>query len=208
MKLKACHRCGLVHRMPEGCSPTVLNYSESRIRNRIVICNRCHAPLIRTLSPAVMRTRVAALTISSLALFPPAVLLPIVEVEQLGHHHRSSLLGGILELFQLGEWRIGCIIFLFSIVFPLAKLLILLELSCLQFLQSKQRMLAYRCMEHAGKWSMLDVMLLAILVMWIKLQGLVAFQFGPAIFAFALSVSIGLFAAISFDPHALWDEMP
>lgn len=155
-----------------------------------------------------MRSRVAALTISSLALFPPAILLPIVEIEKLGHHHQSSLLSGIRDLFQVGEWRIGIIIFVFSILFPLAKLLILLELSWVQILTSNQRSLAYRWMERVGKWSMLDVLLLAILVMWIKLQGLVAFQFGPAIFAFALCVVMSLLAALALDPHALWEEMP
>lgn len=153
-----------------------------------------------------MRARVAALTLSSLALLPPAVLLPIVEIEKLGHYHKSSLLGGIGELFRAGEWGIGTVIFLFSILFPTIKLLILLDLSLVQFLKSKQRSIAYRWMEWAGRWSMLDVLLLAILVMWIKLQGVVSFQFGPAIVAFTLCVSFSLLAAIAFDPHALWDE--
>jgi paraquat-inducible protein A len=153
-----------------------------------------------------MRTRVAALALSSLALFPPAVFLPIVAIEKLGHHHQSSLLGGIGELFRAGEWSVGILILLFSILFPLTKLLILLDLSWVQLLGSKQRAVAYRWMEWAGKWSMLDVLLLAILVMWIKLQGLVAFQFGPAIFAFALCVAMSLLAAMVLDPHALWEE--
>ncbi|WP_146676304.1 paraquat-inducible protein A [Pirellula sp. SH-Sr6A] len=208
MKLKACHCCGLVHRMPEASSDCGIPGSEARNRNRVASCRRCHAPLNQNVSPAAMRSRVAALTISSLALFPPAILLPIVEIEKLGHHHQSSLLSGIRDLFQVGEWRIGIIIFVFSILFPLAKLLILLELSWVQILTSNQRSLAYRWMERVGKWSMLDVLLLAILVMWIKLQGLVAFQFGPAIFAFALCVIMSLLAALALDPHALWEEIP
>jgi paraquat-inducible protein A len=192
--------------MPEASSDGGIRSVGVRIP--VASCRRCHTPLNQTASPAAMRSRVAALTISSLVLFPPAILLPIVEIEKLGHHHQSSLLGGIRDLFQVGEWRIGVIIFLFSILFPLTKLLILLELTWVQFLNSNQRSIAYRWMEHAGKWSMLDVLLLAILVMWIKLQGLVAFQFGPAIFAFTLCVAMSLLAALVLDPRALWDEIP
>ncbi len=109
-------------------------------------------------------------------------------------------------MFRAGEWGIGVIIFLFSVLFPAIKLLILLDLSFIQFLKSKQRSLAHRWMEWVGRWSMLDVLLLAILVMWIKLQGVVSFQFGPAIIAFALCVAFSLLAAMVLDPHALWEE--
>jgi paraquat-inducible protein A len=61
-------------------------------------------------------------------------------------------------------------------------------------------------MEQIGKWSMMDVMLLALLVMMIKLSDLVQFQFGPAVVAFALCVAMSMIAAICFDPHAIWEN--
>jgi paraquat-inducible protein A len=206
MKLKACHCCGLVHRLREAPSVTEDMPTGNGHYQRVYACRRCHTKLLGSNSPQAMRARVASLTLSSIALLPPAVLLPIVEIEKLGHHHKSSLLGGIRELFQAGEWGIGVVIFLFSILFPVIKLLILLDLSFVQFLKPKQRSIAHRWMEWAGKWSMLDVLLLAILVMWIKLQGVVSFQFGPAIVAFSLCVVFSLLAAMALDPHALWDE--
>ncbi|MBU6173999.1 MAG: paraquat-inducible protein A [Planctomycetes bacterium] len=194
MNLASCHCCGLIHRIPE--------YDPGSR----VICTRCGSSFAAKRDSFKMRSRVAALTLSSLALFPAAVLLPIVEVQRLGHHHRSSILGGIWELFAHGSIFIGSVILLFSIVFPLAKLIALLELSWLGALGKKHRAWTYRWMELAGKWSMMDVMLLALLVMFIKLSGLVEFHFGPAVVAFTACVALSLLAALAFDPHGIWES--
>ena len=96
--------------------------------------------------------------------------------------------------------------FLFSIVFPLTKIVLLLELSFLELLHRKHKAFTLRLMEHLGKWSMMDVMLLAILVMLVKLGDMVEFHFGPAIVAFVLCVGMSMIASITFDPHAIWEE--
>jgi paraquat-inducible protein A len=61
-------------------------------------------------------------------------------------------------------------------------------------------------MEHMGRWSMMDVMLLAFLVMLVKLGNIVQFHFGPAVIAFVLCVAMSMIASISFDPHAIWED--
>jgi paraquat-inducible protein A len=152
-----------------------------------------------------MRSKVSAFSISALALFPSAILLPIIKIERLGHHHQTSVLGGIWELAMTGNVFIAGIVFLFSIVFPLFKLLALIELTWLELFSRRHRAIAYRMMEWAGKWSMMDVMLLALLVMSVKLSGLIEFHFGPAVFSFFACVCFSLLATISFDPHALWE---
>lgn len=63
-----------------------------------------------------------------------------------------------------------------------------------------------RLMEQLGKWSMMDVMLLAFLVMLVKLGNLVTFEFGPAVIAFVACVSMSMLASLSFDPHAIWED--
>jgi paraquat-inducible protein A len=60
-------------------------------------------------------------------------------------------------------------------------------------------------MEQLGKWSMMDVMLLAFLVMLVKLGDMVEFHLGPAVIAFVLCVAMSMLASISFDPHLIWD---
>ncbi len=95
---------------------------------------------------------------------------------------------------------------LFSVVFPLTKIVLLLELSLLEFLHRRHKAATLRVMEHVGKWSMMDVMLLAFLVMLVKLGNLVEFHFGPAVVAFVLCVVMSMVASISFDPHAIWED--
>jgi uncharacterized paraquat-inducible protein A len=98
------------------------------------------------------------------------------------------------------------VVFLFSIIFPLTKIVLLLELSLLELLHRKHKAFTLRLMEHLGKWSMMDVMLLAFLVMLVKLGDMVEFHFGPAIIAFVLCVAMSMIASITFDPHAIWEE--
>jgi paraquat-inducible protein A len=135
------------------------------------------------------------------------VLCPILEIEKLGVRQQSSVLGGIIDLLKHGSWFVGGVILLFSIVFPLTKILLLLELSLLEFLHRRHKARTLRLMEHVGKWSMMDVMLLALLVMLVKLGNLVEFHFGPAVLAFVLCVAMSMVASLTFDPHAIWDDI-
>ncbi len=192
--LKSCHCCGLIHQVPTLGS------------NQRAHCTRCHRVIDRPRGFAYSQGMTAACVVAAMALFPAAILLPILDIERLGHHHRSSLVDGILDLFHHGNYVIGLVILVFSIVLPLAKLILLLELSWLCTLNRHQRAWTYRWMEQIGKWSMMDVLLLAFLVMLIKLSGILQFHFGPAVVAFAMCVCFSILASISFDPHAIWDS--
>ncbi len=150
-------------------------------------------------------SRTAAAALGALILFWPAILMPILEVEKLGIRSRSSILSGIIELFQHESYFVGGIVFLFSILFPLTKIVMLFELSMLNVLHQRRKLFTLRVMELLGKWSMMDVMLLAFLVMLVKLGDLVEFHFGPAIFAFVGCVSMSMLASICFDPHSIWE---
>lgn len=190
---KACHCCGLVQVVPKHSDEFV------------VVCARCETPIASKSCRESMRSKVSAFSVAALALYPSAILLPIMKIERLGHHHESSVLGGIWELATTGNLFIAGIIFVFSILFPLFKLLALVELTWLELFSTRHRALTYRMMEWAGKWSMMDVMLIAFLVMSVKLSGLIEFQFGLAVFSFFACVCFSLLATIAFDPHALWE---
>lgn len=150
--------------------------------------------------------RTAAAATGAFLLFWPAILLPILRIEQLGMTHSSSILGGTMELFRHGSWFVATVVFLFSIVLPLTKIALLLELSVLDILHQRHKAFTLRLMEHVGKWSMMDVMLLAFMVMLVKLGDLVEFHFGPAVIAFTLCVAMSMLASIVFDPHAIWED--
>ena len=139
-------------------------------------------------------------------MFWPAILLPILEIEQLGLKSKSSILTGTIDLFYHGNYFVGFVVFLFSIIFPLTKIVLLLELSLLELLHRKHKAFTLRLMEQLGKWSMMDVMLLAFLVMLVKLGDMVEFHFGPAIIAFVLCVAMSMIASLTFDPHAIWEQ--
>ena len=124
----------------------------------------------------------------------------------MGIRTQSSILGGSIDLIKHGSWFVGGIVLLFSIVFPLTKIVLLLELSLLEFLHRRHKAATLRLMEHMGRWSMMDVMLLAFMVMLVKLGDLVTFHFGPAVFAFVLCVTMSMIASLSFDPHAIWED--
>ena len=142
----------------------------------------------------------------ALALYFPAISLPILEIERLGHRNHSSLLTGTWDLLTHGNWFVGTVVFIFSIVLPIVKILLLLDLSLLQWTGKQHRAMTYRTMELAGRWSMMDVLLLALLVMLVKVGNLINFHVGTAVWAFAGCVVLSLLASACFDPHAIWLE--
>lgn len=195
MRLRACHCCGLVHRVPH------LGQGEDA---RCVRCLSVVDAADRSGEQSAARCLAAA--IGALLLYFPAILLPILKINKLGHHHEASLLGGTIDLLREGNWFVGGIVFAFSIVIPLIKILALIELSWISLMGRAHRAWTYHAVEWAGRWSMMDVLLLALLVTLIKLGDLVQFSFGPAVMAFVLCVVMNLVASTMFDPHAIWDE--
>jgi paraquat-inducible protein A len=190
--LKACHCCGQIHRLPQLSA------------GQAAACIRCGVHLRTVHERTASRTAAAAM--AAFILYWPAILLPILKIEKFGQHHESSLLGGTFELLRHGSWFVGLVVLLFSIVFPLVKIVLLLELSLTGILHRRHKALTYRIMEAAGRWSMLDVLLLALMVMLVKLGTLVEFHFGPAVWAFVFCVAMSIVASLFFDPHSIWDE--
>ncbi len=191
---RACHCCGLVHQIPR------------LDRDQEACCVRCHSRIDtgrRSGSRSSQRCFAAAL--GGLVLYFPAILLPILEIEQMGHHHTTSLLGGTLDLIRHGSLLVGVVVLLFSIILPLVKLLALLELSRIGLTHCQHRAWIYRVVEWTGRWSMMDVLLLALLVALVKLGELLTFHIGPGLVAFVMCVFMSMIASIMFDPHAIWE---
>lgn len=190
----ACHCCGLIHEIP-ALQP-----------QQRAMCTRCGTAFARPGCRRTTSSRTAAATVAAFVLFWPAVLCPILEIEKMGMRQHSSVLGGAIDLLKQGSWFVGGVVLLFSVVFPLTKIVLLLELSMLEFLHRRHKATSLKIMEHMGRWSMMDVMLLAFLVMLVKLGNIVQFHFGPAVIAFVLCVTMSMVASISFDPHAIWED--
>lgn len=194
VRFAACHCCGQIHRIPPMTA------------DQQAVCVRCRSPFSDAVNRQQSASRTAAAALAAFVLFWPAVLCPILQIERLGQRSESSILSGTLELLSHGSWLVGGVVLLFSVVFPLTKIILLLELSLLEVLHARHKAFTLRVMEHVGKWSMMDVMLLAFLVMLVKLGNLVEFHFGPAVVAFILCVGMSMVASLSFHPHAIWED--
>lgn len=192
--LQACHCCGQIHRVP-ALTPS-----------QVASCVRCGARFTNPHEADRTATQTAAAALGAFILFWPAVFLPILEIERLGQRHESSLIAGVFDMLHHKEWFVGTVVFLFSVVFPLIKIVLLMELSWLRLMHHRHRAFTYRLMENTGRWSMMDVMLLAFLVMLVKLGGLVTFHIGPAVLAFAGCVMLSLVASVCFNPHQIWED--
>ncbi|MEO0662929.1 MAG: paraquat-inducible protein A, partial [Planctomycetota bacterium] len=108
-----------------------------------------------------------------------------------------------------GDVFVGLVVFLCSVVFPLLKLGGLIAITTFRrSLAHSTRRLSWRVVDLTGRWGMLDVLLVAVVVAWVKVGDLVSIEPGPAAFAFTLVVLLSLVATALFDPHALWEETP
>lgn len=153
------------------------------------------------------RSRTAAFALSALILYPPAVLLPVLRIDRLGHAHESGILDGIGTLFSEGHAWLALVVLVCSVVIPLAKLLGLLVLSTTRIrVGTRVRRRMWRTIEAIGRWGMLDVLLVAALVALVKIGDLVRIEPGPGTAIFALMVVFSLLASACFDARAVRTE--
>jgi paraquat-inducible protein A len=106
-------------------------------------------------------------------------------------------------------WPSALVIFVASIFVPLIKLLILgfllITVQRKSSWRQKDRTRLYRITEVVGRWSMVDIFVVTILVALVKLGALASIQAQAGAIFFCAVVVITLFAAMSFDPRLIWD---
>lgn len=193
--IQACPCCGLAQTVPPV--PPGMR----------ACCVRCRTSLRKRSTILQGNRRTAAIALAALILYPLAVTLPMLRVERFGHHNEASILDGTATLLASGHIVVGLIVLLCSMVLPLGKLIALLVLSAGgPGLRHEHRALTYRVVEWTGRWGMLDVLLVAILVAVLKIGDFVDVQVGPAALAFSSCVVLSLLATATFDPHSLWQS--
>jgi paraquat-inducible protein A len=149
----------------------------------------------------------ASLALAALILYPLAVTLPMLRIERFGRANETSIIEGVTSMLAHGDWFVGGVVLLCSIILPLAKLLALLVVNISPtWLASRHRARTYQFIEFTGRWGMLDVLLVAILVAALKLGDLVDVTPGPAALAFTGVVVLSLLASASFNPLIMWDS--
>ncbi|MEA2120121.1 paraquat-inducible protein A [Halovibrio sp. HP20-50] len=190
--LTGCPTCGLINRLsPQGAGR----------------CIRCHEKLHQRLPHSLQRTW--ALLGASAIMYIPANVYPIMTTTSLGNSSPSTIIGGVVQLIQMGSWPIAAVIFIASVIVPVGKLVALTWL-CLVVkrsseLNAQSRTRLYRLTEFIGRWSMVDVFVVAILVALIRAGSLMSITPGPASLAFGTVVVLTMLAAMTFDPRLIWD---
>ena len=189
--LQACHDCG--HLSPLE--------AES--------CHRCDARL-HSRKPESL-TRTWALLITAALLYIPANMLPVMNVVSMGKAQSDTILGGILYFLHSGSWPLALLIFAASILVPLFKLVTLSFLAASIHFRSRWkprfRTRLYRMTELIGRWSMVDIYVVTIMVALVEMGAFATIEPGPGAVVFALVVVTTMLASHSFDPRLLWDVL-
>lgn len=171
-------------------------------------CPRC-ASRLHLRKPLSIQKTLAYLTVAA-AFYVPANLLPMIVVTQIGGTTESTILEGMVEFWGSGSYPIAIVVFLASIMIPLIKMTSLLWLcgaaSGMLHPSAKALSKVYLVTELLGRWSMVDVFVVAILVVLVQLGAFMTVRPGAAAFAFCLVVIFTMLAAMSFDPRLLWDR--
>jgi len=155
--------------------------------------------------------RTLALLVTASLLYIPANLYPVMYTDALGSNEASTIMGGVVLLINLGSAPVALVIFIFSVMVPSAKLMAMFYLVWSvernSSLDPRQRSILYRVVEFIGKWSMVDIFVVTILVALVQLGGLLVILPGIAAVSFAGVVIITVIAAESFDSRLIWDNM-
>jgi paraquat-inducible protein A len=193
--LVACHTCGLVQgRM--GQQPHQH-------------CSRCESVLHVRHPDSVTRT--LSLLLAAALAYIPANLLPIMHASSLGRSEEDTILGGVAYFWTSGDWPLALVIFVASVVVPMLKLAVL----TLQTVaarrgsawQPRERAKLYRLVECIGRWSMLDVFVVALTVTLVHFGSFAVVTPGPGALAFGAVVILTMLASHQFDPRLIWDSL-
>ncbi|QCP49585.1 paraquat-inducible protein A [Trinickia violacea] len=193
--LFVCHDCGLV--------------SKPLAHAHVGICPRCGAVLHLRKPGSLARTW--AFLVAAMVLYIPAVLLPVMVSTTVFGTRSDTLLSGVVLLWNAGSWALAIVVFIASIVVPMLKIVSLAYLAWSTQLRSpsvpQKRTHIYRAVELVGRWSMLDIYVITILVALVQFGPVATIEAGPGAIAFGAVVVLTLFAASSFDPRLIWDAL-
>ncbi|WP_411892315.1 paraquat-inducible protein A [Yoonia sp. SDW83-1] len=187
--LVACQRCGQVHAQDS------------------LYCKRCDGRLQSRDTESLQR--VWAWLFAGMIAYIPANIYPMLLTSTLVERSESTIIGGVVELIEYGSIGIAIIVFVASVVIPIGKFLAIgyLAISVQRGSQDNQhqRHKAYEVVEFIGRWSMIDVFVVAILSALVQLNTIATINPGIAAVSFALSVIFTMLSAQSFDSRMIWD---
>lgn len=195
LQLISCHSCQLV------CQDTLSSTTTAR-------CSRCNAVLHRRQPNSI--SRAWALLIAAIIFYIPANILPVMYTSLLGSGSDSTIMSGVVAFWTSGSHGIALVIFIASVAVPCTKFLVLGLLLITSQRHSqwarRERAKLYRLVELIGYWSMLDVLVVAIVAALVQFGALSETEPRVGIFFFGVVVILTMLSAMSFDPRLIWDD--
>lgn len=170
-------------------------------------CPRCGCLLYRPRNNSIERSFALALT--GLVLFIPVNLLPLVGILVFGNTQDASLWSGVTTLYHEGMWAVACLVFLSSMAFPLAKIILSLLVSGHLYFGKYHCQLGFwmRTLQHLDEWAMLEVYTLGIIVACVKLASRTELKFGLGLLAFVGLLLVIVTLSSSLDEHLFWQKI-
>ncbi len=172
-------------------------------------CGRCGAPLQSRDAKSLQK--VWAWWTAGLLCYIPANLYPMLQTRTLFDTSEATIVGGAIELIHYGNVGIALIILFASVVIPVGKFVAIAYLALSTRHPSPalahHRQLLFEVVEYIGRWSMIDVFVVAILASLVHLGSVADIKAGPASLTFALSVIFTMLSALSFDSRLIWDQV-
>ena len=170
-------------------------------------CSCCNS-VVRTRRPNSI-PRTWALVVASIVLYIPANFYPVLTLTRLGSGSPSTIIGGAEELLQSGMWPLALLVFVASIMVPLMKLVSLVVMLVTAQRGSAWRLhdrtTLYRLVDFIGRWSMIDIFMLATLAGLVRAGTLATIQPGVGAICFGIVVVLTMVAVSCFDPRIMWD---
>jgi len=150
-----------------------------------------------------------ALLIAAAILYVPANVLPVLTTTTVVSSESDTIMSGVILLYATGSWPLALIVLIASIVIPIGKIValafVLITVQRRTTTGDRQRTRLYRLVELIGRWSMLDVFVVAVLVVVVKLGPLMSVEPGIGVMYFMLVVVLTMIAAHAFDPRLIWN---
>uniref|UniRef100_UPI0033418749 paraquat-inducible protein A n=1 Tax=Castellaniella defragrans TaxID=75697 RepID=UPI0033418749 len=172
-------------------------------------CRRCGARLHRRREN--VPARVWALGIAAAVVYVPANILPVMHIQSVLGASDHTILGGVIQLWELGSWDLAVIVFAASVVVPITKLLALAVLMLYRrprgARMERQRTRMYEMVEFIGQWSMLDVFVVVLMGAMANFPGVTQILPRPGALIFGVVVVLTMWATMSYDPRLGWDRL-
>ncbi|CAM3888977.1 paraquat-inducible protein A [Arcobacter cloacae] len=172
------------------------------------VCTRCKHKVTRRVKDSLQIS--LALVLCAILLYIPAMIYPMMEVTKLGVNIESTIIEGVISFLDMESYFIALVIFIASVAIPIIKLIgllfIFITLKINVKMENKRKITIYKFIEAIGKWSMIDIYVVAILASIVQLDELFNIKGGIAATSFALMVILTIIAANRFDTRIIWDE--